>query len=40
MLKVKNPIQRKINNNNQDEYLKNKNDLKNSIKKLMYREPE
>ena len=34
MLKVKNPIQRKINNNNQDEYLKNKNDLKNSIKNL------
>ena len=34
MLKVKKPIQRKINNNNQDEYLKNQNDLKNAIKNL------
>ena len=34
MLKVKKPIQQKINNNNQDEYLKNQNDLKNSIKNL------
>ena len=34
MLKVKKPIQRKINSNNQDDYLKNQNDLKNSIKNL------
>ena len=34
MLKVKKQIQRKINNNNQDDYLKNQNDLKNSIKNL------
>ena len=34
MLKVKRQIQRKINNNNQDEYIKNQNDLKNSIKNL------
>ena len=34
MLKVKRQIQRKINNNNQDEYMKNQNDLKNSIKNL------
>ena len=33
MLKVKKQIQRKINNN-QDDYLKNQNDLKNSIKNL------
>ena len=34
MLKVKKQIQRKINNNNQDEQIKNQNDLKNSIKNL------
>ena len=34
MLKVKKPIQQKINSNNQDDYLKNQNDLKNSIKNL------
>ena len=34
MLKVKKQIQRKINSNNQDDYLKNQNDLKNSIKNL------
>ena len=34
MLKVKKPIQRKINSNNQDDYLKNQNDLKNLIKNL------
>ena len=34
MLKVKKQIQQKINNNNQDDYLKNQNDLKNSIKNL------
>ena len=32
MLKVQKQIQRKINSNNQDDYLKNQNDLKNSIK--------
>ena len=34
MLKVKKQIQRKINSNNQDDYLKNQNDFKNSIKNL------
>ena len=34
MLKVKKQIQRKIKSNNQDDYLKNQNDLKNSIKNL------
>ena len=34
MLNVKKQIQRKINNNNQDNYLKNQNDLKNLIKNL------
>ena len=34
MLKVKKQVQRKINNNNQDDYLKNQNDLKNAIKNL------
>ena len=29
MLTVKNPIQRKINSNNQDDYLKNQNSIKN-----------
>ena len=33
MLKVKKQIQQKINNN-QDDYLKNQNDLQNSIKNL------
>ena len=36
MLKVKKQIQRKINNNRED-YLKNQNDLKNSIKNLYIR---
>ena len=34
MLKVKKQIQWKINNNNQDQYLKNQNNLKNLIKNL------
>ena len=34
MLKVKKQIQQKINSNNQDDYLKNQNNLKNSIKNL------
>ena len=34
MLKVKKQIQWKTNSNNQDDYLKNQNDLKNSIKNL------
>ena len=34
MLKVKKQIQRKVNSNNQDDYLKNQNDLKKSIKNL------
>ena len=34
MLKFKKPIQQKINSNNQDDYLKNQIDLKNSIKNL------
>ena len=34
MLKVKKQIQQKINSNNQDDYLKKQNDLKNSIKNL------
>ena len=34
MLKVKKQIQRKINNNNQDDHLKNQNDLKNLIKNV------
>ena len=34
MLKVKKQIHRKINSNNQDKYIKNQNDLKDSIKKL------
>ena len=34
MLKVQKQIQRKINSNNQDDYLKNQNDFKNSIKNL------
>ena len=34
MLKVKKQIQRKIHSNNQDDYLKNQYDLKNSIKNL------
>ena len=34
MLKVKKQIHRKINSNNQDDYLKNQNDLKNPIKNL------
>ena len=34
MLKVKKQIQWKINSNNQDDYLKNQNNLKNSIKNL------
>ena len=34
MLKVKKQIPRKINNSDQDEQIKNQNDLKNSIKNL------
>ena len=34
MLKVKKQIHRKTNSNNQDEYIKYQNDLKDSIKKI------
>ena len=37
MLKVKKQIHKKIINNDQNEQIKNQNDLKNSIKKFIYR---